>query len=311
MPQKIIIDTDPGIDDTMAILFALRSLELEVIGLTTIFGNNTTELTTQNALRLLEMDGRPDIPVAQGASVPLVIPLGEVATRVHGLDGLGDAGFPAAQGKPLTISAAQFIVEQVLANPGQITLVPIGPLTNIALALRLEPRIVDLVKEVVIMGGSVSVPGNVTPLAEANIWHDPHAAEIVFNAGWKVTMVGLDVTTQITMDHAYLEDLYQVNSRATQIIEKIMPCYLRFFKSEVGLERIHTHDPSALIYLLRPDLFYTEDHALYVNCENRYMGHTVANWGNLWKEERPKVQICLKADAESVLALFKERCSRR
>src|SRR5690606_14660317 len=141
MAQKIIIDTDPGVDDTMAIFFALRSPELDVIGLTTIFGNVHTDLATTNALRLLEIAGRADIPVAKGADNPLTGPFGGPVPFVHGDDGQGNVNLPPPQGSAISQSAAAFLVEQVMAAPGEITLVPLGPLTNLALALRLEPRI--------------------------------------------------------------------------------------------------------------------------------------------------------------------------
>lgn len=143
MPKKIIIDTDPGVDDSMAILFAFNSPELEVVGLTSIFGNVHTDLATQNALRLVELSGHPAVPVAHGADLPLVVPLSYVADFVHGTDGLGNTYQPPPHGQALDISAAQFIVETVMAQPGEITLVPVGPLTNIALALALEPRIAE------------------------------------------------------------------------------------------------------------------------------------------------------------------------
>jgi uridine nucleosidase len=166
MPKKILIDTDPGVDDAMAILLALRSPEVEVIGLTSVFGNTRTEITAQNALRILELEGNGSIPVAQGADRPLVKPLDELGgTRVHGEDGLGNTHLPAPRGTLRPESAAQFIVQSVLANPGEITLVPIGPLTNLGLALRLEPRIAGLVREVVLMGGSAYEGGNVSPVA--------------------------------------------------------------------------------------------------------------------------------------------------
>ena len=194
MPQKILIDTDPGVDDTMAILFALRSPELEVVGMTAVFGNAYVDTAALNALRLIELEGHEHIPVAKGTGRPIVGPPRRVADFVHGADGLGGINPPSPDGQLLDVPAAQFIVETILQNPGEITLVPVGPLTNIALALRLEPKIVDLVKQVVIMGGAAYVPGNASPVGEANIFNDPHAAAIVFSAGWPLTMVGLDVT---------------------------------------------------------------------------------------------------------------------
>jgi len=197
MTRKIIIDTDPGIDDTMAIMLALKSPELELLGLTTIYGNVNCSQSTINALKILEVAGRSNIPVAKGSDVPLVIEPHHHATFVHGDDGMGNTHLSLPASKALDISAAQFIVEMIMKNPDEITLVPIGPLTNIALALRIEPKIAKLVKEVVIMGGAATVRGNVTPVAEANIWQDPHAASIVFSAGWPLTMLGLDVTTKV------------------------------------------------------------------------------------------------------------------
>jgi len=151
MTRKILIDTDPGIDDTMAILFALRSPELEVVGLTTVFGNTDVEYTAQNALRLVELEGNDHIPVAQGAGRPLILPLRSLGKLVHGQDGMGNANLPPPKGRLASQHAAQFIVETVLANPGEITLVPVGPLTNLALALRLDARIAGLVNKVVLM----------------------------------------------------------------------------------------------------------------------------------------------------------------
>jgi uridine nucleosidase len=163
MSPKIIIDTDPGVDDAMAIFFALRSPELDVIGLTTIFGNVHTDLATTNALRLLEIAGRADIPVAPGTDHPLAGPFKGPVPYVHGDDGQGNTHLPPPTTAPLPITAAQFIVEQVMAAPGEITLVPIGPLTNIALALRLEPRIAQHVKAVVLMGVMRSAPATLPP----------------------------------------------------------------------------------------------------------------------------------------------------
>src|SRR5690349_17950701 len=178
--HRIIIDTDPGIDDAMAIFFALNSPEIELIGLTTTFGNGHTDLTTINALRLLEIAGRSDIPVAQGAAQPIASRFDEPGAVVHGDDGQGNLHLPLPSTKAISQSAAEFIVEQIMRAPGEITLVPIGPLTNIALALQLEPRITKAVREVVIMGGNGFCPGNITPAAEANIYHDVEAADMVF-----------------------------------------------------------------------------------------------------------------------------------
>ena len=179
--HRTIIDTDPGVDDSMAILLAFRSPELHVEGLTTVFGNTGTDITTANALRLVELAGKPETPVARGAEKPLLRPYIGEGWRVHGRNGLGGVDMPPAQGKPDPRRAAQFIVDMVMANPGEITLVPLAPLSNIALAVMLEPDIVKNVKQVVLMGGAATVPGNASPAAEANIRNDPEAASIVFH----------------------------------------------------------------------------------------------------------------------------------
>ncbi len=251
-PRPIIIDTDPGVDDAMAIFFALRHPDLEVIGLTTIFGNVHTDLATLNALRLLDIAGRPDIPVVPGASEPLCTPYFGPVPFVHGDDGQGNVHLPLPTRDPLDRSAAEWIVEQVMARPGEVTLVPIGPLTNIALALRLEPRIASHVKAVVLMGGNALGKGNATPSAEANIHNDPEAADVVFGAGWPVTMVGLDVTERVHMDDAHLAKYGEIDDPMAQHIAAIVPFYRDFYRDRVGIEGIHVHDSSAIAYVIAP-----------------------------------------------------------
>lgn len=311
MPKKIIIDTDPGIDDAMAILFALAAPTLEVVGLTTIFGNVETPTATRNALHLLEFANATQIPVAHGAERPLHLPFRGPATFVHGSDGLGDITQPTPTNQPTAQSAAQFIVETIMANPGAITLVPVGPLTNIALALMLEPRIVQHVAEVVIMGGAATVNGNVNPAAEANIYNDPHAADVVFTAGWPVTMVGLDVTTKVVMDEPYLAALCSPSRRTGAYIYDICRFYLAFHEKVHQIYAAHTHDPSAIAYLIDPTLFRTESGAIRVLTEGVARGHTMmdrrGHWSrpNEWSMHRP-VNVCLDVDAERLLALYRD-----
>jgi inosine-uridine nucleoside N-ribohydrolase len=193
-PQTVLLDCDPGIDDALALAFACGDPRLRLAGVTTVSGNVGLGLVTGNALSVLELAGRPDIPVAAGSAVPLLRPVLD-ARRVHGESGLGGARLPAAAAGPDPRHAVDFLIETIGAAPGEITLVATGPLTNIALALRREPRLAGWVRDFVIMGGSAA-RGNVTPAAEFNIAADPEAAAIVFGAGWQVTMVGLDVTLQ-------------------------------------------------------------------------------------------------------------------
>lgn len=311
MAKKLIIDTDPGIDDAMAILFALAAPALEVVGLTTIFGNVETPLATRNALHLLEFADKSHIPVAHGAERPLHVTFRGPATFVHGTDGLGETNQALPTTKPVAQSAAQFIVETIMAHPGEITLVPVGPLTNIALAFMLEPRIVQNVAEVVIMGGAATVNGNVNPAAEANIYNDPHAADLVFTAGWPITMVGLDVTTKVIMDEPYLATLCAPGRKTGTYIYDIVRFYLQFHYHVHQIYAAHTHDPSAIAYLIDPTLFQTAKGAIRVTTEGIARGHTLmdrrGHWSrpNEWSTHLP-VNVCLDVDAERLLALYQE-----
>jgi uridine nucleosidase len=312
VPKKIIIDTDPGVDDAMAILFAFQSPELEVVGLTSIFGNVYTGQATQNALRLVEFADRPQTPVAHGSDRPLVVPIEYVADFVHGADGLGNTYPPPPQGQAIDRPAAQFIAEMVMAHPGEITLVPVGPLTNIALALALEPRLAENVAGVVIMGGAATVNGNVTPAAEANIIHDPHAADVVFRASWPLTMVGLDVTMKTIMREDYLASLRISGSRIGQFIYDISRFYQGFHYKSYGLEGIHTHDPSAIAYLIEPTLFRTQRGPIRVVTEGIALGQTLWDRRQRWQgrhawTDAPAVDVCVDVDSEKLLALYKSR----
>ena len=310
MAKKIIIDTDPGVDDTIAIFTALRSSELEVIGLTSVFGNAAGEVTAQNALRLVELEGNGHIPVARGSDIPLVAPLEKLGTWVHGEDGMGNTNPPPPKGKLIKQSAAEFIARMAHQYPNEITLVPVGPLTNIALALRIDPEIAHLIHDVVIMGGSVMIPGNMTPVAEANIYHDAHAAEIVLAAGWPLTLVGLDVTQKTIMTPAYHQELFNAENPAVKLIQQILPCYQTYFNNHEGLDgSIFTHDPSAISYVINPDLFKTKSVPVYVETEGRCMGQTIADWNRQWGE-RPNINVCVDVNSEGVLALIKERLTK-
>ncbi len=310
--QKIIIDTDPGIDDAMAIFFALNSPELELIGLTTIFGNGFTNLTTMNALRLLEIAGRPDIPVAVGASQPIADHFSEPGVVVHGDDGQGNLHLPPPTTKPVEQNAVDFIIEQVMRAPREITLVPIGPLTNIALALQQEPRIAGAVREVVIMGGNAFCAGNITPAAEANIFHDPEAADVVFGAGWPVTMVGLDVTQKTIMTRAQLEKLAQSDNTMSKHLSAIIPFYHTFTLNANKFDGIYLHDPTTLAYLVAKDAFETLQKAVRVETQGMSRGKTwpannhMNKWSTAW-ENRPLVNLCIGVDANKISDLILER----
>lgn len=309
--QKIIIDTDPGIDDAMAIFFALNSPELDLIGLTTIFGNGHTDLTTINALRLLEIAGRPDIPVAIGAAQPLASGFDEPGAVVHGDDAQGNLHLPLPTTQPISQTAAEFIVEQIMRAPGEITLVPIGPLTNIALALQLEPRIATATREVVIMGGNALCMGNITPAAEANIYHDPEAADVVFGAGWPVTMVGLDVTQKTIMTREQLDRLAQSSTATAKHLSAIIRFYHDFTLKANQLDGIYLHDPTTLAYLVAKDAFQTNAWKMRVETEGISRGKTwpadrTNKWGTAW-ENRPRVNVCVDVNDQQISDLILER----
>src|SRR5512138_2097677 len=195
MTKRILIDTDPGIDDSLAILLALASPELSLEGLSIVHGNCSVEQATKNALSVLELANAGHIPVARGCELPLV-QASLLAPETHGDTGLGYAKLPDPRLKPIGPRGIDFLIETILASPGEITLVAIGPLTNVALAIRQEPRLVKAIKELVIMGGALRHEGNTTALAEFNTYVDPHAAHIVYHAGIPTTLVPLDVTYQ-------------------------------------------------------------------------------------------------------------------
>ncbi len=306
-PERIIIDTDPGVDDSMAILLALASPEVQVEGLTIVFGNSdNVGMLARNACLVLELAQRPEIPVAVGAANPLVRPYHGRGASVHGANGLGDVPAPEPAKQPLDQPAAQFIVEQCRANPGQITLVTIGPLTNIALALRLEPELPRLARRLVMMGGAVTVPGNVNPVAEANIHNDPEAARLVFNAGWPITMAGLDVTTRVRMDDPYLESLRDLGNRAGRFIYDITRFYIRAYR-ERGHPDMAVHDSSALMSIIRPGLFQSKPVTVDVETVGELTrGQTIGDWRGQYGRP-PQTELLLDVDAEAFRAFYRER----
>ena len=307
-PRKVILDADPGIDDAMAILFALRSPALDVVAITTVFGNADIEVATANALRLVELAGR-EVPVARGAAHPLVLPKAPPPDFVHGADGLGNVGAPSPTGRAIEASAAELIVATVRRHPGEVTLVAVGRLTNLALALALEPRLPELVKEVVLMGGSAHAGGNVTPVAEANVWGDPHSADIVFAAPWKVTMVGLDVTTRMRLQDDRLLRMAAKDERVGAFVYRISRFYKQFHDSTGVTGGFYVHDPSAVAYAIDPSLFSTEKAQVRVVTEGIAVGQTIVASGSRaerWQASRgrPEVTICRDVDGEGLLRLF-------
>ena len=256
--RRIILDTDPGIDDAMAIFLALRSPELKVEAITPVSGNVPLDLTLPNALRLVEIAGRTDIPVAAGASVPLVRRL-VTATHAHGENGLGGVEFPAASIKPVKESATEIIRRIVRGSPGEISIVAIGPLTNVATALRADPELAAMIPAIVLMGGSLS-GGNVTPAAEFNFYVDPEAALIVFHSGIPITMVGLDVTRKVQLREEHVAALEAGKNPASQAAGRIMRSTMERYRKTGFPGGPTMHDPLAVASMIDPAVVTLQDY---------------------------------------------------
>ncbi len=305
---------DPGIDDTMALFYALQSPELEVIGLTTVFGNAATNICTTNALRLLEIAGREDIPVAAGSQRPLAMPYQGAADFVHGKDGQGNVHLPPPKKQPVEMGAVQFIIEEVMRVPKTITLVALGPLTNLAMAILLKPEIVQHIQEIVLMGGSAFSPGNITPAAEANTFNDPEAADIVLGADCPVTMVGLDVTEKVFMSPEQLDSINAIQNVRAQHLARILPFYRAFYIDRHGKDGIHLHDSTAITYLLAPSIFEVIRYTVRVETMGISRGKT---WGAAGRSDREKpwrgrrsVNICVGVDAQQAIQMELDRLAR-
>ena len=318
--RKVIIDTDPGADDAMAILLALNSPELDVKALTVVAGNVVVEQGLENALKLTSLTGRCDIPVARGAAQPLAQRL-VTAEYFHGQNGLGDAELPAPTCRADARFAPDLIVELVHRYPHEITLVPVGPLTNIALAMAKDPSIVPLVKEVVVMGGAIT-GGNATAAAEANIYNDPEAARAVFEAGWPLTMVGLNVTHQTLFTRADLDQLARTRGPENDFAVKVLT-FMVGLAEKLGGAGTPMHDPLAVGAAVDRSLITTQ--AMRVDIETRgefTRGETVASRSNssdhrVLRDGRyvidriekvpPNVRVAVTSDAARFIRLFISR----
>lgn len=301
MLNKIIFDVDTGIDDAMAMAYAVKASELEVLAFTTCFGNVPVEDATRNTLTVLEKLGK-QIPVYQGAAETFA--RGEKthwARHVHGEDGLGNKrsddilNFQAE-----SQYAPDFIIEQVKKHPHEITIIAVGPLTNIALAIQKDPEIVSLVKEVVIMGGAVRVPGNTTPFAEANIHADPEAAEFVFASGIEVVLVGLDVTMQTLLPISKLQEWRETGKESAAFLADITEFYIDFYESTYpGIGGCALHDPLAVGVVIDPSFVKMESIEVGVITEGEEVGRTFeqSNGG-------PKIRVCTEVDADRFVEHF-------
>ncbi len=316
--KRVIIDADPGIDDTAAILFALASPEIEVAAVTTTYGNASVETCTVNAHRVLSAAGRSDVPVFMGAGKPLLRPANEGwASHIHGGDGMGGvtgadadksdpSGLEEGQGK----HAALAISEAVMASPGEFSILALGRMTNVALALALEPGIAAAVREIVVMGGAVTVPGNVSGVATANLYEDPEAASIVYRSGAPIVQVGLDVCNRVTVSQAQLDAIARAGSAATNLLSEATG-YLREAYIRTGRigprDGVRYNDMPAVGYAVNPALFDARPALVEIETHSDLTrGQTVADWNSA----EPNATICLEVDSAALTALFTERlCS--
>src|SRR5450631_761399 len=262
-PYRVIIDTDPGVDDALALLLAMRSPELKIEAITPVAGNVPLDLTLPNALRMVEIAGRTDIPVAAGARTPLVRRL-VTATYAHGENGLGGAVFPEPTTKPVATPAAELIREIVRKYPGEVTLITIGPLTNVATALNSASELASLVRGLVMMGGSLS-GGNITPAAEFNVYVDPEAARIVFQSGIPVTMVGLDVTRRTSLTDEHVRQLEAGQNPVSQAAAKIARNAIDHNRAQGFLVGPNMHDSLAIAAFIDPSVVKIKDY--YIDVE--------------------------------------------
>jgi inosine-uridine nucleoside N-ribohydrolase len=297
---RVLLDCDPGHDDAIALLLALASPELELVGVTTVAGNQTLAKTTANAIRVLEHVERSAVPVAAGADRPLLRePF--VAAHVHGQTGLDGPQLPPPRGAPLDVHAVDFLAE----HADGATLVAVGPLTNVALLLALRPEARP--DRVVLMGGAIA-EGNITPAAEFNIWADPEAAERVFASGLDVTMVGLDVTHKALLRPEHADDL-RGRGRAGKLVAELFDFYHRFHHETYGLPGSPVHDALALAQVLEPDLLELRRLHVAVDCESQLCrGRTVVDvWGRTRNE--PNANVAVGVDGDRFVRLLVERIS--
>jgi inosine-uridine nucleoside N-ribohydrolase len=298
----ILIDCDPGQDDAIALLLAVASPEVELLGVTTVAGNQTLDKTTANALKVLELAGREDVRVAAGADRPLVGEL-VVADDAHGESGLDGPSLPSPRTKPLQQHAVDFLAERILASNRPVTLVPLGPLTNVALLLVEHPDVARRLHRVVLMGGAIG-EGNQTPSAEFNIWIDPEAAFRVFQSGLDVTMVGLDVTHKALLTQAHVGRLA---GRVGEMVAELLRFYGMFHRNVYGFEGSPIHDAVAVAHVLDSALVATVERNVEIDTESELCrGRTVVD---LWRRttREPNVHVGVEIDSEGFLELLIER----
>jgi inosine-uridine nucleoside N-ribohydrolase len=306
MTIPILLDCDPGHDDAIALLLVLASPEVELLGVTTVAGNQTLEKTTANAIRVLDFVGRDDVDVAAGADRPLAREPA-VAANVHGESGLDGPALPPPRREALPQHAADFLALRLFDSPERVTLVPTGPLTNVALLLERHPDAAGRIERIVLMGGSIA-EGNVTPAAEFNVWADPEAARAVFESGLDVTMIGLDVTHEALMRPEDAERLRGAG-RTGRLVAELFDFFSAFHREVYGFDGAPIHDAVAVAHVCRPDLVETVERHVAIETESELCrGRTVVD---LWRRtgNEPNARVGVAIDGEAFLELLVERIS--
>jgi purine nucleosidase len=308
-PRPIIIDCDPGQDDALAILLALASPEeLEVLAVTAVAGNVPLPLTEKNARKIVELAGRHDIPVHAGCDRPLQRDL-VTAEYVHGRTGLDGAELPEPERPLADAHAVDAIIRALRARPGTVTLCPLGPLTNVATAIRRAPDIVSHIREIVLMGGAIG-EGNITPAAEFNIFADPHAAQIVFESGVKLTMLGLDVTHQVLATPERVRAIAELDTAVSRAIVGLLEFYNIYDQTKRGRPGAPMHDPCVIAYLLRPELFAGRDcHVVVETMGEHTLGRTVVDWSSRGRGTA-NAMVVHQVNPDGFFALLTERLGR-
>ena len=306
VPRRIIIDTDPGIDDSLAILLALASPEVQLEGLTIVHGNCSASQGTRNGLALLELAGATHLPVVKGCELPLVQP-SLLAPETHGETGIGYARLPEPSSAPLGDHAVDYLIRALLSAPGEITIIAIGPLTNVALAIRRAPEIIPAIQEIISMGGAIHHPGNTTPVAEFNVFVDPHAAHIVYHAGIPLTLVPLDVTYRCTLTPQDVQRLRKIESPITHFIAEAARFYMDFYSEFQSIQGCVINDPLALALAIMPELASYQD--LYIDVDisgGVSMGKTFADYYHL-TGKAANMRVALDVRARDFMEVFLER----
>lgn len=305
-PKRIILDTDPGADDALAILLMLASPEIKLEAVTTVHGNVGIEKTTRNALAILKFLNA-DIPVAKGCSLPLNKTPHSWGGHVHGASGLGQAKLPEPKTKPVDPHAIDYLIQRFLAEPNELTLFAVGPLTNVAIAIRKEPKFAEAVKELVIMGGAIRSGGNVSPLAEFNIHEDPHAAHIVFNSGIPITLIPLDVTYKCLLTPEDIERLLKIDSPIPRFVRNVMADYMAFYSKYEGFAGCALHDPLTVATIIAPELLSIEEHFVDVDISGGVStGKTYADFMKVLKNPA-NMKVALDVRGREFVDLFVER----